>query len=475
MTTVEQSTPPPEPARVLGAISASCVVIGAIIGVGIFFAPSSVVKLTHTGALALTAWAVAGGIALCGALTFGALGVRYHAQGAQYQILRDAYGPLPAFLFVFCNATAVQAGAIGIIAVVCAQNLAAAAGLRPEALGRGELLSMAGLLVLGVTGANMLGVRWGAAIQNVTVFSKVLTLLAVAALAIFWAPGAPPAPVAPAPDAPPIDAGVAIAGVMAALVPAFFAYGGWQHALWISGEVREPRRTLPRAIVGGVVLVVVVYLLVNWAYLRLLGDHGVAASEALAADATAVVLPGVGRRLIAAAVAVSAFGVLNAQLLSGPRLVYGMAREGQFFGAFGRLGRRFGTPVAAIVLLSAMAAVLLLADLAFERLTGAEETPIDRLLTGVVLIDGVFFGLTGAAFFVLRRRSGRDPGANGATPLRVLGYPFVPALFVLGELALVAGSFLAEEVRVGALAGAAWIGVACVLYWVSFRRGRGAA
>jgi APA family basic amino acid/polyamine antiporter len=267
-----------------------------------------------------------------------------------------------------------------------------------------------------------------------------------------------------------------ITAVMAALVPAFFAYGGWQHALWISGEVREPRTTLPRAIVGGVVLVVIVYLLANWAYLRLLGAEGVAGSEALASDATAVVLPGAGRRLIAAAVAISAFGVLNAQLLSGPRLVYGMAREGQFFSVFGRLSPRFGTPVACIVLLSTMAAALLLADTAFELVMeagsapgadGEAKTPIDRLLTGVVFIDGVFFGLTGAALFVLRRRSA--PGTAGP-PLRVIGYPIVPGLFVAGELALVAGSFIEGDTRVAAVAGVGWIALAFALYWACFRR-----
>jgi APA family basic amino acid/polyamine antiporter len=245
--------------------------------------------------------------------------------------------------------------------------------------------------------------------------------------------------------------------VLTALVATFFSYGGWQHALWISGEVREPRRTLPRAIVGGVLFVVVIYLLANWAYLKLLGADGVASSGALAADAASVVMPGAGARIIAGAVAVSAFGVLNAQFLSGPRLLYGMARDGRFFPVFARLGRRFGTPTAAICMLGGIALLLLF-------VAGYDYDAVDRLLTGVVAVDSVFFGLTGAAIFVLARRLGREEGT-----LRALGYPVIPAIFVLGELGVVAGSFMKESTRHAAMLGALWIIFAVLLYLVRFR------
>jgi APA family basic amino acid/polyamine antiporter len=444
-----------QPARVLGPADATSIVIGAIIGVGIFFTPSRVASLVGSAPLALAAWALAGAIALAGALTFAELGGLYHGSGAQYAILRDAYGPLPAFVFVFCNATAVQAGAIGIIAVICAANLGAAIhGHPPE--GR-ALNALAAGLVVALCFANAIGARIGAWIQNATVVAKVTALLAVTLLAAAHGGGdaAEAVDVARAPEP------FAAAAVLAALVPAFFAYGGWQHALWIAGEVREPKRNVPRALVAGVLVVILVYLLINWAYLRLLGVSGVASSHALAADAVAVVLPSIGRRVVAAAVAVSAFGVLNAQLLSGPRLVYGMARDGRFFKSFGTLAGPARTPAAAVFLIGGMA--LLLLFLAGMRV-------IDRLLSGVVFIDGIFFVLTGAAVFVLRRRR---PDAE--RPVRVPGYPIVPLLFVVGEIGVVAGAYVNPEVRGAATIGLGWIVAAALLYVARFREGRASA
>jgi APA family basic amino acid/polyamine antiporter len=350
-----------------------------------------------------------------------------------------------AFLYVFCNATAIQAGAIGVIAMVCAANLGAAFDRTPSDAVRNGL---AAVLIVALTAANAAGVRFGARIQNATVVAKVGTLLGVTALAAF-APASPAAAFEPPGTANPVFA------VLAALVPAFFAYGGWQAALWIAGEVREPRKNVPRAIVVGVAVVVVVYLLANAAYLHLLGASGVAGSRTLAADAVAVVLPNVGRRAVAAAVAISAFGVLNAQLLAGPRLVYGMARDGRFFPAFGKLSGPSRAPVRAVALIGAMAMVLLLV---------AGMRAIDRLLTGVVFIDGIFFVLTGAALFVLRYRR---PDAD--RPVRVPGYPVVPFVFVLGEVGVVVGAYVSRKVREAAIIGLAWIVVGAVLYATRFR------
>lgn len=445
-----ESTAAPGPRRVLGLFDATSVVVGAIIGVGIFFTPSKVAALTGSPGLALTAWATAGFIALCGALTFAELGGRYHASGAQYEILRDAYGPFPGFLFVFCNATAIQGGSIGIIALICAFNLLGAVGRGPSAgFAEPVVLALAAALILALTAANILGVRWGARIQNATVTGKLLALAAVVALAAFAAPAAAPPAGSPAPALGPA------AAVMAALVPCLFSFGGWQQALWVSGEVKEPRRTLPRAILGGVLIVILVYLAANWAFLRLLGAPAVASSRALAADAVAVVLPGLGRRLVAAAVALSAFGVLNAQLLTGPRLVYGMACDGRFFAPFAVLSRRWGTPLPAVALIGLTALALLFA---------AGPGGIDRLLNGLVFIDGVFFALTGAALLVLRRRA---PAAEGA--FKVPAYPVVPLLFVLGELGVVAGAYLDPAVRGAAFIGLGWIGAAALLYALRFR------
>ncbi len=451
--------PDQSPRRVLGPFDATCIVIGAIIGVGIFFNPSMIASLVETPGLALACWTLAGVIALCGALAYAELGQRYSANGAQYRVLRETYGPAPAFLYVFCNATAIQAGAIAVIAVICARNLAVIAGYSPQDPANALAINAAGLALIGVlVVANVIGVRWGSRIQNFTVCAKLLTLLIIIGLALFAAPHPPPAP-GPAAPATPLPG---YYGVLAGLIPAFFAYGGFQHALWIGGEIREPHRNVPRAILVGVGVVVAVYVLANWAYLKLLGHAGVAHSGALAADAVAVVFQGAGGKVIAAAVAVSAFGVLNAQLLSGPRLVYGMACDGRFFAPFAKLHPRFATPVAAIVLMGALATMLLLA---------AGFNGVDKLTTGVVFIDGIFLGLTGAAVLVLRSRSPRPvaPAGDPAAARPIPGSAIAASVFVLGELGLLAGAYLNPAARQAAIIGLAWIAAAAVFYAVRFR------
>lgn len=441
-------SPQGAPVRTLGAYDAACVVIGAIVGVGIFFSPGGVAKVAGSGEVALAAWALGGLIALCGALAFAELGRRRNAAGAQYEILRDAYGragPLLAFVFVVCNATAVQAGATAVIAFICAENVAYAAGRNapPATL----ITTMAVLMIAAVSVINALGVKFGSLIQNVTVAAKLLALIGVGALAVFAAPAA-----AAVHEAPPAAERSVVFALLAGLAPAFFAYGGWQHALWISGEVKNPRRNLPLAILAGTAAVVVVYLFANWAYLHLLGFERVVSSKALAADAVGTVLPPWGSRVIAGAVAVSAFGVLNAQLLSGPRLIQAMAADGRFWSPFAKLHARFGTPIASIVLLGGMALVL-------AAIAGRGRA--EQLANGVVVVDGVFFALTGAALFRLEPEGVPLPGALPAA-----------GLFVLGEIGLLVGSNVNQEARQAALIGAIWVATAALLYLIAFRSGR---
>jgi APA family basic amino acid/polyamine antiporter len=443
--------------RVLGPLDATCVVIGAIVGVGIFFTPRTVAELAGAPGLALWAWALGGFIALCGALTFAELGAQFPNAGGQYEILRESFGRLVAFAFVVCNATAVQTGAIAIIALLCAQHLLIAVGRTappPEVVN-----TLAFLLIALVTLANVWGVRWGSGIQNVTVAAKLATLAAIALLAVAHGPLAATAPNATAAAVaavPPAGAGLALV-LFAAVVPSFFAFGGWQHALWIAGEIRAPRRNLPLAVIGGVAIVVAAYLLVNWAFLRLLGYDGVIRSGALAADAVGRVWPAAGERCAAAAVGVSALGVLNAQLLSGPRLIYRLAQDGRFLSLFARVSPRRNTPLAAILLLGGLGTALLAGAALFSR---DALQAIDRLTTGVVFVDGIFFALTGLALFVLRRRGGAE--GFGAR----FGYPAVAALFVIGELGILSGAATRSGQGGAVLVGLAWVAGAVLLYLV---------
>jgi len=233
-----------------------------------------------------------------------------------------------------------------------------------------------------------------------------------------------------------------------------FAYGGWQQALWVAGEIVEPRRNVPRAILIGVVVVVVAYLSANWGYLHLLGFEGVRRAPALAADAFAVASPGWGRRVAAGAVAMSAFGVLNAQFLTGPRLTWAMARDGQFFPPFARLHPRFATPAPAILLLGALAIALTLG-------LGLDRT--DRLTTGVVVVDATFFALTGFALPLLRRRARpeeRGPGWVAAAAV----------LFGALEILAIAGSLLHRDLRIVAWTALGWIAAGALTWLLWFRR-----
>jgi APA family basic amino acid/polyamine antiporter len=437
--------------RELSVFDSTAVVIGAIIGVGIFFTPSRVAALAGNADFALLTWAFGGLIALLGALTFAELGAMVPRAGGQYELLRDAYGPATGFVYVVCNATATQAGAIGVIAIVCVDNLAVLlTGVMLDPLL--TLVCAIGLTV-GIAAANAAGVRWGARIQNFTVVAKLLTLVAIGAVALLARPESGEIVVVAEPPLHPV------AAIAAASVPVLFAFGGWQQVLWMGGEVRQPERTMPIAILVGVGIVIVVYLFANWAYFALLGHAGVAASETLAADAVAVVFGEPGRRAVAAAVAISALGVLNAQLLTGPRLLFALARDGRLWPALGRVHARTGSPTPAIIVLAAASVLLLLF---------AGEGGIGRLLTGVVLIDGVFFGLTGLASLVLARRHPHE-----SRPVRMPGFPLVPALFGIFELGVVVGAWLDPEVRGAATLAAIWIAACLGLYLVRFRKRAG--
>lgn len=438
----------PSFARVLGLWDATCVVIGAIIGVGIFFTPRDVARVTGGADGAMLAWTIGGVVALLGAFTFAELGRMRPVAGGQYHVLRDAYGAPPAFLFVFCNLTAVQAGGVAIIAIVCAVNLGVALyGRDPSGP---WVLGMATALTWALVGINVIGVRAGARTQDVTVIAKLATLATLLVFALSFRPGAPAA-AAPPPLSPmPLGFASLFAGVAITL----FAYGGGQQALWVAGEVIDAPRTIPRAMVIGIGIVVAGYLAANWAYLHLLGFAGVSSARALAAEAFSVVAAGPGRRVAAAAVAMSAFGVLNAQFLTGPRLTWAMAEDGLFFAPFARLHPRFATPVAAIVLLGLLATALVLG-------LGLDRT--DLLTTGVVVVDATFFALTGLALPLLRRRAPAAERAPAWIAAAAVG-------FSLLQLAAIAGAVLQKDVRVVALTGLGWIGAAALTWVLFFRR-----
>jgi APA family basic amino acid/polyamine antiporter len=306
-----------------------------------------------------------------------------------------------------------------------------------------------------LSAVNVVGVEPGAATQAVFTVLKLAALGALLLAALVAPPGSGlpslPTPIAAAPLAPPTSLGSATLAVSAALVPVLFAYGGWQQTNFVAGELRDPERTLPRALVLGVLIVVAVYLGANAAYLRTLGVTGLAASSAPAADTMSVVAGAAGRRLNAAGIAASTFGFLDLVILVTPRVYQAMAQDGLFFAGLARLHPRWRTPVLAIALQCVVAVALIV-----TRTYG-------QLLDWVVFADWIFFGTTALTLVVFRRRDGRTgaPEHGFHAPL----YPVSVALFVLAAVYVVLGSVLSNPGN--ALRGALLLalGVPVFLYW----------
>jgi APA family basic amino acid/polyamine antiporter len=434
-------------ARRLGLFSATMAVMGGIIGGGIFRTPAVVAERTGSVALVLTAWAAGGVIGLAGALCYGELGERRPFAGGAYVYLRDAFGPLPAFLYGWSEFFVIQSGGTAAVALTFASYVATLFAL-PS---RTEVpLAIATITLL--AGVNWLGAGAAAVTGNVATILK-LAALALLVAACFAHPASPVV----ASAAPPADTSLGWIGALGgALVPVVFTYGGWQQTNMIAAEIRDAPRTLPRALLLGTLGVVVVYLLVNAAYLRTLGVAALAASHAPAADAMRVVLGPLGARLIAAGIAVSAFGFLNVTVLVTPRLIQTMAADGRLFTRLARINPRTRAPDAAIAAFAAWTVVLLL--------SGSFGQLVDYTEFG----DYVFFGLSALALMRFRAREGlaRPDG----TPLRfpVPWYPIVPGVFAVAAALVLCG--IVATGPGNAARGALVLGVGALVYWSMRRR-----
>jgi APA family basic amino acid/polyamine antiporter len=437
-------------ARRLGLFDATMLVVGGIIGAGIFLNPAVVAQRAPTAGLTIGVWVLGGAVALAGAFVFAELAARKPEAGGGYVYLRDALGPLPGFLYGWTQLLVINSGGIAAVAMTFAIYTADLTGTGARAT---PLLAVGAIVALSFV--NLLGIRSGAVVQNVLTVLKLLALAAliVVGLGGLGGQGGQGGPSASSASSAPS----ALVAIGTALIPVLFAYGGWQSTNFVAGELKAPRRDLPRALVIGVGIVVLVYLLANVVYVRVLGVPGLAASTAPASDVMRAIVGPWGATFIALGVAVSTFGFLNLAILSAPRVYQAMAADGVFFGGAARLSDRTRVPAVAILIQGGWAALLV-----------ATKT-YGQLLDYVVFGDWIFFAAVGGTLFVYRRRAVRAVRADGVGEerdgFRCPGYPWVPGFFVAAGVFAVGSTVLSNPVNALLGGGIIALGIPVYLWW----------
>ena len=362
-------------ARQLNLFDITMIVMGGIIGSGIFMNPYVVAQQVPVEGAILGVWIFGGAVAMAGAFVYADLAARSTGVGGQYAYLRDGWHPSVAFLYGWCLLLVIQTGGMAAVAVTFAHYLIEMTGLSwpPGAIAAVTLLALAAV--------NIAGVRAGTAVQNLLMVLKILAIAALVFGGLFVTPHAETG----------IGHIVSVRSLGGALTPVLFAYGGWQTASFLSGEMKNPRRDLARGLILGVAGVVTLYVAVNWVCVRALGPEGLAHTPTPASAVMTSAFGAGGGRLLAAGIAISTLGFLSQGMLTAPRIYYAMARDGVFFKSIGTLYERTQAPAAAILLQAVLAAGI--------ALSGG----YDQILNYVVSIDFIFFGLTGAALYRNRR------------------------------------------------------------------------
>ena len=407
----------PKLARQLGPFHATMVVMGGIIGAGIFINPAVVARQVHTPALIVGVWVFGGCIALAGAFIYAELAARLPLVGGDYAYLREAYHPLLAFLNGWALLLVMQSGGMAAVAVTFAHYFAE---LAPLAISE-RVIAAAAIAFLTVI--NCLGVRAGSTLQSALMITKIVIIAALVLCG--WLLVRSPVPPSPHLLDRPISFDL-FSAVGAAMVPVVFAYGGWQTANFIAGEVREPRKNLPRGLLIGVCGVIVLYLSVALVCVRALGPAQLAATSTPVSQVMRMALGQRGAALIAFGIAVSTLGFLSQNILTAPRVYFAMAQDGLFFRSVAWVSPRTRVPIVAISLQGALAAVM--------ALSGGYE----QILNYVTSVDWIFFALGASCLFVLRHRESRrlrgassiSAPAQDSGSFRVPGHPFTTIFFI---------------------------------------------
>ncbi|PYJ98711.1 MAG: amino acid transporter [Verrucomicrobia bacterium] len=416
------------------------IVMGGIVGAGIFANPSEVAHRVHTPFLILGVWVVGGFIAMCGAFIWAELATRLPGAGGQYLYLREAYHPSVAFVYGWGLLLVTQTGGMAAVAVIFSSYFRGLTGVNwSDSV-------LAAIVLLSLTAINCLGARAGSNIQNLLMLLRIGAIAALVVLGM--ALGGSSLKSEPLLGQP-VSFGL-LKSIGAAMVPIAFAYGGWQTATFVAGEMRDARRDLSRGLLMGVAGVVALYLAVNIVSLRVLGPAGLDATNTPASNVMRVGLGERGAQWIAAAIAISTLGFLSQSMLTAPRVYYAMARDGLFFRSVGKLSSGTRAPVMAIVLQGVAATII------------ACSGKYGEILNFEVTVDFIFFGMTAASLFVLRRR---QVGSTTAV-YRAPGHPFTTILFVLSCAGIVGSAIVAAPGN-SAIALCIMISALPIYYWWS--------
>lgn len=431
--------------RVLGMWDLAFMIVGTVIGSGIFLVPGPILRnVGHSVPEALAVWLGGGVLSLFGALTYGELSAMKPEAGGLYVYIHDCFGPFAAFLFGWTLFFVISSGSIATLAVAFGNYLGEFVQLS-EAGTKG----VAVLMIVVIAAVNVRGTRQSADLLNVMTIVKVSAIFGVSAL-LLWRGTNPVFGALPSADSGNSD----FSGFGLAMISVLWAYEGWQYATFSAGETVNPQRTFPLAFLVGMSSLIGIYFLANLGYLAALGAPGVAASNRVAATALGAVVSHGAGKIVAVAILISMFSAANSILLNAPRVYYAMAKDGLFFHALSRIHPKFGTPALAVIVAGIWSAIL------------AASGTFEQLLTYVVFIGWLFYALAAGSVFVYRRRQ-----PNAPRPYRVPGYPWTPAIFIAAATALVANTIVSQPMRAAIGLGIVLVGAPAYLLW---RRGANA-
>jgi APA family basic amino acid/polyamine antiporter len=407
-------------------------IVGTVIGSGIFLVPGTVLEHVGTSVpLALFAWLAGGLLSLLGALTYGELSAMRPEAGGLYVYIRDCFGTLPAFLFGWTLFFVISAGSVATLAVALSNYVSEFVPLTPIAA---KLVSVGMIALIGFV--NVRGIRGSAHLQNVTTSLKIGAIIVISAALLYVGRAFSMHPV---PALHTVNSSITLTGFGLAMISVLWAYEGWQYATYSAGETKHPQRDFPLAFLVGSLMLIGIYVFANLGYLAALGPAGVAASHRVASAAVSALISPTAAIIVTLTILVSMFSAANSIVMTAPRVYYMMARDGLFFRRLSRIHPRYGTPVFAI-----------LASIAWTSLLAVTGT-FEQLLTYVVFVGWTFYAVGAACVFVYRRR---HPDAR--LPYRVPGYPLTPLVFIGAVAVLVVNTIVAQPDR-------ALIGLAIVL------------